>query len=293
MSRPSRILFILSRGKAERLGDRLDAIVDALGGGKRVEVEIVDNPTDIPIRIVEMSDRIDVVAIGGGDGTLSTATSALMQTGLPMAVIPLGTANDLARTLNVPLEPIAAARLAHTGRVEDIDVGSVGTHYFFNAASVGLSVDVAERLAKSSKRYGPLSYLFALWAVARTRRTFRARVRVDDEQEVVLRSIQVTVGNGVRHGGGVRIHRNACIDDGNLDLYSLEPLPFWRMILLLPAFLRGTHDGWRSVTNLRGREIALDTPGKPKRINADGEIIGRTPATFRLHRNAVLVFLPR
>ena len=287
-----RVLFILSRGKAAKLGPRrTEQVVEALGGRDRVEVEVADTPAEVPTRIVQMSDRVDAVALGGGDGTMSTAASALMQTGLPLAVIPLGTANDLARSLNVPLNPVRAAALVATGRVEDIDVGEVNGHHFFNAAGVGLTVDVAERLATGRKIFGPMSYLKALADVTRARRSFRARVMVD-EDDVTLRSIQVTVANGIRHGGGVIAHETASIDDGMFDLYSLEPQSLRRLLSLFPAFMRGTHHGWRSVTTMRGRDIRIETPGKPKRVNADGEIVSRTPARFRLHRNAVNVFLP-
>jgi YegS/Rv2252/BmrU family lipid kinase len=286
-----RTLLILPRGKARQLGDRLDAVAEALGPPDTVIREVVDDPDRIAMRIVELSAQVDQVALGGGDGTIASVAPAFMQTGLPMVVLPLGTANDLARTLGIPLNPVEAAKLAHTGRLEDIDVGEVNGHTFYNAASIGLSVDVAERLELGAKRYGVLSYLLALVDLARTRRIFRAVVTGDDER-VALTSIQVTVGNGVRHGGGVRVHEDASIDDGTLDLYSLEPLPLWRLPVLLPAFLRGTHTAWQSVTNMHAREFRIETPSKPKRVNADGEIVSRTPATVTLHRNAVWVRLP-
>ena len=184
-----------------------------------------------------------------------------------------------------------AARLGQVGRLEDIYVGEVNGHTFYNAASIGLSVDVAERLEVGPKRYGVVSYLLALSNLARARRSFRAIVDGDGER-VTLNSIQLTVGNGVRHGGGVRVYADASIDDGMLDLYSLEPQPLWRLPILFPAFMRGTHHAWRSVTNRRARQFHVETPAKPKRINADGEIVSWMPGSFRLHRNAVWVRLP-
>lgn len=292
MPDPRATLLILTRAKAEALGARLDAIEAELAAAGPVIRELVETPSDIPDRIVEMSDRIDRIALGGGDGTLSTCGFALWRTGLPMVILPLGTANDLARTLGVPLDPVRAAGVLREGRLADIDLAEVNGHHYFNAAGIGLTVDVAERLARGRKGLGPLSYLLAVLDILRARRSFRVRMKIDGE-EVVLRSIQVTVGNGVRHGGGIRMHRDACIDDGQFDIYSLEPQPVWRLLALAPAFLRGTHHAWRSVTHLRGREVVLETPGKPKRINADGEIVSRTPGRFVLHRNAVLVYLPR
>ncbi|WP_037256455.1 MULTISPECIES: lipid kinase [Alphaproteobacteria] len=286
-----RILLILPRAKAAQLENQLDEIEQALGPAGSVIREIADDPDRMAMRIVELSNEVDQVAVGGGDGTLSSVAPAFMQTGLPMVILPLGTANDLARTLGIPRDLIAAAELARTGRLEDIDVGEVNGHTFYNAASIGLSVDVAERLEAGPKRYGVFSYLLTLLDLTRARRNFRAYVTCDGEL-VTLNSIQLTVGNGVRHGGGVRVHADASIDDGRLDLYSLEPQPLWRLPILFPAFMRGTHNAWRSVTNLRAREFHVETPAKPKRVNADGEIVSRTPATFKLHRNAVWVRLP-
>ncbi|MBK1667097.1 hypothetical protein CKO28_03430 [Rhodovibrio sodomensis] len=290
-SKTGRTLLILARAKADRLGSRIDPLEKALGPPGTVIRELVDDPDEIGMRIVEQSSAVDQVAVGGGDGTLSSVAPAFMQTQLPMVIIPLGTANDLARTLGIPLDPVEAAQLARSGRLEDIDVGDVNGHTFYNAASIGLSVDVAERLELGPKRYGVVSYLLALLDLTRACRNFRAIVDGDGER-VTLNSIQLTVGNGVRHGGGVRVHADASIDDGQLDLYSLEPQPLWRLPFLFPAFMRGTHHGWRSVTNLRAKQFHIETPAKPKRVNADGEIVSRTPATFILHRNAVWVRLP-
>lgn len=288
-----RILFLVTKGKADALPDgRLEEIRTALGGSHGVELSIADSPAELAARIVEQSGRFDCVAVGGGDGTLSTAASALKHTQLPLLIIPLGTANDLARTLGVPLDPVAAAGLVRDGRHVDIDVGEVNGHFFFNAAGIGLSVDVAERLAKTRKRFGPLSYLAASIDILRARRSFGARITCDGN-EVFLRSIQVTVGNGRRHGGGVIVHSTASVDDGRFDIYSLGPRSIWKLLLLFPSLIRGTHHVWRNVTTLHGRSVVIETPDKPKRVNADGEIVTHTPATFTMHRNAVVVIVPK
>ena len=76
--------------------------------------------------------------VGGGDGTVSSVVDALAGTGVTLGLLPLGTANDLARTLEVPLDLAAACATVANGKVVDIDVGRIGGTAFLNVASLGL-----------------------------------------------------------------------------------------------------------------------------------------------------------
>lgn len=288
-----RILFVLGEHKARQLGRlQLEALVDELGGRAVVTVQVTEQPDQVAARIAAFHGQVDCVAVGGGDGTLRCAAGALVETGVPMLVIPLGTANDLARTLGVPLDPVQAAKLVRTGRREDIDLGQVNGAWFFNVAGIGMSVDVAERLARTSKRWGPFEYALAFANIWRSRRPFRAEIECDGRQ-VSLDSLQISVGNGLRHGGGIKVAEDASIDDGLFDVYSVAPQSLWRLLARAPALLQGTHHMVRGVTNLRGRKVVVRTPNKRKRVNADGEVVAFTPAHFTMHRNGVVVLLPR
>src|ERR1700759_2463898 len=83
---------------------------------------------------------IDSVIIGGGDGTLNAALPGLLETALPLGIIPLGTANDLARTLGIPIDPAAAAHIVARGALQRVDIGEVNGYPFFNVASIGFGV---------------------------------------------------------------------------------------------------------------------------------------------------------
>jgi diacylglycerol kinase family enzyme len=191
----------------------------------------------------------------------------------------------------LPTDPVAAAESAVAGRRASIDLGAVNGCFFFNVAGVGLSADVAKRLARGPKRFGPLSYLFAVVAILRRRRAFRAVVSVDGTQ-ITLRSIQLSVANGRRHGGGLTPEPEADIQDGRFDIYSLAPQPWWRVFALVSAMRRGTHDNWRGVTLMRGERVHIQTPREPKRVNADGELVTETPAQLVMHRGGVVVLRP-
>ena len=230
--------------------------------------------------------------IGGGDGTLNAALPGLLETGLPLGIIPLGTANDLARTLGIPTDLAAAARIIACGKVQRVDIGEVNGHLFFNVASIGFGVDLTRALTSNSKRrFGTIGYaIAALRAVSRLR-PFRAEI-MHGHTIHISRTIHVAVGNGRHYGGGMTVSEHARIDDGCLHIYSLEVDSLWRLLRLLPALRSGRHDAWKEIRTLEGEEIEVRTPRRPRSVNTDGEIVTRTPAHFRVRGHAISVFIP-
>ncbi len=291
VSQTPRVLLLISGKKAEEIGQaRIDAIIEAMQPAQ-VTLEKTDAPEHAENTVRAQADNFDCIAVGGGDGTLHAMAAVLCEAARPLLVIPLGTANDFARTLDIPRDPVEAAALLNEGEARRIDLGEVNGIPFFNVASIGLSVDIAERLAGVKKRWGVLSYLGGFFVVWRARRTFRVRISCDGEW-VSQRSIQVSVGNGRYHGGGISVADDASIEDGLLDVYALAPQPLWQLIWMLPALLSGEQKYWRTVTTLRGREVSLVTR-KPHRVNADGELVSRTPAEFRIRRHALEAIVPK
>lgn len=290
MAENERVLFVVSRTKADDLGRaRVDEIVAAMAPAD-VRVETTDSAADLSALLHSRAAAFDRIAIGGGDGTLNAAADKLAELGCTLAIVPLGTANDLARTLGIPSDPVKAAALVTGGIAEPIDLGEVNGHPFFNVAIIGLGAEVAARLSGGVKWLGVASYALALADIWRARRTFRVWITCDDAK-ASLRAIQVCVGNGRFHGAGLAVSDEARIDDGLLDIYALEAEPLWRLLIMLPALRRGKQRYWKSVTALRG-EAATLTTRRRRLINADGEIVTRTPARFRVRRGAVRVLLP-
>jgi diacylglycerol kinase (ATP) len=241
--------------------------------------------------IRSMRDRVGRVILGGGDGTLNAAAAGLRDTGLPLGILPLGTANDLARTLGIPEDPEQAAAVIVAGRTTKLDLGCVNGHPFFNVASVGLSVDITRRLTKVMKRrWGRLAYPVAAAAVILGARRFSATLRVAG-QDTPLKSMQVAVGNGRFYGGGMVVAEEARIDDGLLDVYSLEPRARWRLLLMARAFRDGEHGRLDEVRTLRCQSLEIRTR-RTRHVSADGEIVTTTPARFTTQPCAVSVFVP-
>ncbi|MEW1951399.1 lipid kinase [Pseudarthrobacter sp902506025] len=238
----------------------------------------------------------DMVVVGGGDGTVSFAAGQLAGTGTVLGILPLGTANDLARTLEIPGGLDAACTALADGKVVDIDLGRANGWPFLNVASVGLSVGVTERLSPRLKRYlGPMAYGVAAVRAYSRHKPFRARLEFPDGDHGTLELpdvLQVAVGNGRHYGGGNAVSPTAGIDDHILDVYAIPGAPLREHVRIARLLKDGSFVERDGVYHLTTRHVRLVTqPSLP--VNLDGEIATATPADFTIERNAVHVVVPR
>jgi YegS/Rv2252/BmrU family lipid kinase len=250
----------------------------------------VEGPGDIDALIREHAALVDFVVLGGGDGTMNAAAEALLKTRLPFGILPLGTGNDLARSLGIPAEPLAAVDIILKGERRAIDLGCANDRLFFNIATIGLSARVAKAVNREAKRrFGALAYALALARIG-LGRPFRATIRTEKES-LAVSAIQIAVGNGRYHGGGIVVHEEASIDDQMLHLYALENQSAWRLLGNLPWLLRGKHKDAKGVVSLAARSIDVVTD-RVLVVNTDGELTTRTPVRFRIEPQALQVFAP-
>lgn len=286
-----RALLLVNRHSRQGQNVLSEAIDQLQALGLELIEESIEDPKHLPDVIRRYQDQVDLVIVGGGDGTLNAAVDGLVDTQLPLGILPLGTANDLARTLGIPTSLPEACEIIAKGQVQRIDLGWVNGKHFFNVASMGLSVQITQRLTKEVKRrWGVLAYaitaLQAIWQA----RPFRAEIRLNGES-IPVKTIQIAVGNGRYYGGGMTVVQDATIDDQRLDLYSLEVRHWWQVVALLPAMRGGQYLNQQDVRTLRGQEIEIHTR-KPRPINTDGEITTYTPAHFRVIPHALTVLVP-
>ncbi|MEZ0169451.1 lipid kinase [Microvirga sp. TS319] len=246
---------------------------------------------DLSPLIVKHRDGVECAVVGGGDGTLNAAALGVIEAGLPLGILPLGTANDLARTLDIPFDLGGAAQVIADGRTRRIDLGLVNGEPFFNVASLGLSAELAQKLTRDIKRrFGRLGYALIAMKVLAQAKPFRATI-TSEAESVRVRTLQIAVGNGRFYGGGNAVEKNAAIDDQHLDLYSLEFERAWKLAFMARSFRYGEHGAWSEVRAIRAREFDIRTR-RPRPINADGEIVTQTPAHFSIRPGAVTVFAP-
>lgn len=235
---------------------------------------------------------VDLVVVGGGDGTLNDAIAGLIETQLPLGILPLGTANDLARTIGLPLDPLEACDVLVQGEPQAIDVGEANGKYFFNVASIGLSVDITRQLTpEAKKKYGVFAYLFTAFDRTFRVRPFHAEVRTESDVHRV-KTVQIAIGNGRSYGGGMSVSEDASIDDGLLDLYSVEVDHWWKVFALTPSIMRGKQQNSMWVRALRGASFEITTRRR-RAVTMDGEICTYTPVKFRVLPGAVRVIVAK
>ena len=286
-----RALLLVNR-HARQGQNNLSEAIDYL---KELGFDLLEHSTENPQQLAEVIQRyrneVDLAIIGGGDGTLNAAADALVKANLPLGILPLGTANDLARTLGIPNSLPEACKIIADGELRRIDLGWVNGKHFFNVASLGLSVKITQRLTKEVKRrWGVFAYAATALQVIWESRPFSAEIRANGKS-MKVKTVQIAVGNGRYYGGGMAVVYDASIDDQRLDLYSLEIQYWWQIIPLLPGMRQGRHINSPRVRALYGQEFEVYTR-KPRPINTDGEITTYTPARFRVIPQALAVLVP-
>lgn len=259
--------------------------------GWRTRLEQPEQPKRIPQLIRKYGPEVDRIIIGSGDGTLNQTAEALLEVKRPLGLIPLGTANDLARTLCVPVNSLEACRIILEGHLHDIDLGYVNEKYFFNVANIGLGELVTRRLDKDDKRrWGVFAYLFSFMDALKTHRSFRVQLTSDGRQES-FSSIQVAVANGRHYGGGLTVAKEAGASDHLLHFVSLKPQGLFSIATIAPALHRGNTQDKEKIVFRQGREFEIRTR-RPMNIVTDGELTTHTPARFTVVRNALSVYVP-
>lgn len=256
---------------------------------------------EAPVGEKDLDETLDAwpardVVVLGGDGTLHVVVAALHRRGelksRTVGLIPLGTGNDFARGLEIPLDPVVAARVVLAGRPQPLDLlvddeGGV----VVNMVHLGLGAEASERATPLKPVLGRLAYAAGALLAGVRSPGWRLRVTVDGRSLGDGRPVLMAgVGNGVTIGGGTPLTPGARPDDGMADVVvSLTTGPLERLGYAL-RLREGTHSALRDVITTRGREVVVE--GGPVPVNADGELTGRiTRGRWRVVPAAWRVFV--
>ncbi|MEU7934843.1 diacylglycerol/lipid kinase family protein [Micromonospora echinofusca] len=233
----------------------------------------------------------DLLVAGGGDGTLSTAARLLAHRDMALGLLPLGTTNNFARTVGVPLELDRAVDVLADGTVIDVDLGLAGDMRFTNHVGVGLSADIMLRTPPRLKRViGRLAYPLTALALLARHRPLRVTVRAGDARHEFV-THQVYVANGGFHAGRP-IAADADADDRLLVAYPVGGAD--RRGLVRDTARNAATGHRRSVGDepfLAVGGLWLETD-RPARVEVDGELCGHTPIRIGLDANALRVMAP-
>lgn len=242
--------------------------------------------------ILRHQDENPIVLLGGGDGTVNEALPAILKAGSRVLLIPLGTANNLARTLQIPTDYKAALELIKTGRLADIDVGIVNQIPFVNVIGLGLSTQVNRMVRKESKKwFGVFAFIATALKVAVRMTPFHVKIDSDGKTHKAY-TWQVTICNGRNYGSGLTVHEEASLFDEKLHGLSTEVRHWWHTFLLIPALMTGRFKAEDDVTMLEGAEMTVKTRF-PMRVDVDGDIKTKTPLKISVQPRALKIFIPQ
>ncbi len=231
---------------------------------------------------------VDAIVVAGGDGTFARAIPAAFECRVPMGLVPLGTFNDLARALDIPLDVGSACALIATGRTRQIDVAEVNGVYYVTEASIGLSSRLTRlQTSEGKQRFGWLAVVMSTAAAVKYLKPFHVDVSYDDAR-VRLRTVQLTVANSNHFGRFITVG-DAAIDDGWLDLYAVELNGLRDVATVARAAIVGRRYVSDGLKAYRSTRFQLATR-RPHRITADGEPAGTTPACFTVLPGALSIF---
>jgi len=278
-SRKGQDLFAQAKAKLEQAGVRLLA------------AHAVDDPSNLARTVRQaIADGAPMVIVGGGDGSMSGTVDELVGKDCVFAVLPMGTANSFARTLDLPLDLDGAVQAIATGQRRRVDLGMIDGDYFVNAASLGLSPMIGQTVPHKLKRYlGRIGYL--LWAV-KCSVGFRAfRLTVDDgTQERRMWSTEVRILNGPYHGG-VELSDHADVDTGEIVVQAIVGRSHARLAWDWYAKFFKLRDRNAHTEEFHGTSFKITT--KPRqRISIDGEVLARTPLIAKIAPGAIEVAVP-
>lgn len=231
----------------------------------------------------------ELLVVWGGDGTINEVAAALAHSRVELAIIPAGSGNGLAGDLGLPFEPRAALEVAGSGRSRAIDAGEIDGHLFFNIAGIGVDALIAARFAeRGARQRGLRGYLHLSTNELLRYRPLTYRLVIDGDS-YEQRALLIALANGRQYGNRMHIAPGARLDDGLLEVVTIERLSLLSIAWRLPSVFRGTLRPGRGVTMRAAKtvRIAADTD-IPFHVDGEPRLGGREVAV-RVHPAALRV----
>jgi YegS/Rv2252/BmrU family lipid kinase len=240
-------------------------------------------------------EEYDLIVAAGGDGTVAGVVNGLVQSDIPLGVVPVGTGNGLARALGVPLELERAIELlAGEHRIVEIDALQVGEEYYILNVSAGISGKAMRKTEPEQKRrFGMLAYV---WTILQETLGFRPRpfrIQVDG-RNLQVRATEILVSNGaLLKESPVPLGTPESYGDGQFDVYIITARTALDYIRILwDLILKPVEDNPDLHNIVVKQSIRIEAMGAPQPVQADGETLGQTPVEVKVARGAVRVITP-
>jgi diacylglycerol kinase (ATP) len=289
---------IILNPSAGSIGD-VDEITARLSQLPGAEVRVTHRPGSAArfAKTAIKKGRETIIA-AGGDGTLNEVINGIGEKlgEARIGLLPLGTGNDFARSIEMPTDLDAAMDVIRAGQTRAVDlvrVTSDEVRYFVNVSAGGFSGLVNEKLTPEMKQtWGPLAYLRSAAAALPELRAYRTTLALDNTESITMELYNVVVANGRYVAGGRLIAPDASIDDGLLDVVLIPERPAGELALVVAQIALGTHLSSAAVVHRQAAKVTVNSkPGMW--FNVDGELVGNEPATFEIVPRGLRFIVPK
>lgn len=239
-----------------------------------------------------VAEGFDMVVAMGGDGTINEVVCALVNTNVPLGIVPAGSGNGVARELGIPLNMRDACRTIIHGRTRLVDVGQMNGRFFLGTAGIGYDAMVGKLFEeKWGNRRGLMPYVHAAVLAFFKYRAQPVRLHFEGRQLTVL-PLLVTAANVAQFGGGAIIAPEAKPDDGQLDICIIHRLTFFQALYHWPKLFRGRIDRMPQWEMHRTNSLEITAPS-PMPVHMDGEPVQESASLkIDLLPNALCVRVP-
>jgi YegS/Rv2252/BmrU family lipid kinase len=278
---PLRVLAIYNPTAGRRRRRKLDAVIDALTrSGAEVTLWATTGRGDAERLAREASAAgFDRLVVAGGDGTINEAINGLVDRNLPLAIVPLGTANVLAAELDLPSDAAALADTVISGATRRVAIGRVNGRAFTMMAGVGFDAYVVTHVSLRLKRaVGKLAYVIETLRQLLRYRPLMYDVIVDGRP---YRASSAIVANGRFYGGRFVCAPEARLESGDFQVCLFGHAGRWHVIRYALALLTGRLHHLSDITIVPARKVEIAAPpGDP--VQGDGDVLARLPATIEI-----------
>lgn len=225
-----------------------------------------------------LKNGADIIVAAGGDGTVNEVAAAMINSEIPLGILPAGSGNGLARCLKISMSYMIALHTIMKGNTRLIDTATVNKTFFISIAGVGFDAHVAQDFANSELR-GLISYMRIILKEYRKYKSVKYQINIDGKS-IEKQALMVSFANSNQFGFRTRIAPQAKIDDGFLDICFVKKMPFSKVPFAIYHLFKGTPGKTGYVEYLRGqkiqirneKEILMNIDGEPKKFEDEIEI---------------------
>ncbi len=289
---PLRILFVINPKSGHGGEKNLKNLISEQSESGKFDFQVIVMSGDDKDRISEKLKQYepDIVAAAGGDGTINLMAGILANTGIPLAIIPLGSANGMAKELHIPGKMESAFEILIKGKTQAIDLIKINESICIHLADVGLNARVVKRFENDVKR-GILTYAKHLFGEMFLLKKYVFNITCNGKT-IRRKGVSMTFANASQYGTGAVINPKGILDDGKFELVIIKPFPRIKLLSIAwKMFMNRLHTS--DYVEIISCDKAVVKSSRKTTLQVDGEVLGKVKeiSIENMHKS-LLVIVP-